>query len=82
MIDGVAQSLKYFVALHPSSLRRTYCTPHSSGFVRLVFGPLCLAIPFTISYAATKKQQSFSAVSLRGAWQITYKGTFVNITAF
>jgi hypothetical protein len=32
------------VALHPSSLRRTVCTPHSSGFARLAFGAFCLAI--------------------------------------
>ena len=32
------------VALHPSSLRRTLCTPHSSGFARLAshrFAPAC-----------------------------------------
>jgi hypothetical protein len=33
------------VALHPSSLRRTVCTPLSSGFARLAFGAFCLAIP-------------------------------------
>jgi hypothetical protein len=32
------------VALHPSSLRRTVCTPQSSGFARLAFGAFCLAI--------------------------------------
>ena len=53
MGDGVAKRPKYFVvpqghflrgALHPSSLRRTYCTPHSLGFVRLVFGSFRLTI--------------------------------------
>ena len=50
--DGVTKSLKCFVALHPSSLQRTYCTSHSSGFgvsqarlpVPLVFVPFCIAI--------------------------------------
>jgi len=55
MGDGVAKRLKYFVALHPSSLRRTYCTPHSSGFARLVFGPFRLAIFLIVSETIENK---------------------------
>jgi len=32
------------VALQPSSLRRTVCTPHSSGFARIAFVAFWLAI--------------------------------------
>jgi hypothetical protein len=33
-----------------------------------------LLISFTVSYAASKKQQSFPAVSWSGVWQITASG--------
>jgi hypothetical protein len=51
-IDGVAKTPQLLCrslrlpALHSSSLRRTYCTPHSSEFARLAFGAFCLAITF------------------------------------
>ena len=35
--DGKKKS-KFYVALHPSSLRRTISTPHSSRFARLAYG--------------------------------------------
>jgi hypothetical protein len=60
--DGVAQKPKYFVALHPLSLRRTYCTSHSSGLVRLVFGPFRLAILF-ISLMTFRSLADFDARS-------------------
>jgi len=34
-----------FVGLHPSSLRRTACTPHSSGFARLASHRFAPALP-------------------------------------
>ena len=62
MGDSVTKMPKYFVALHPSSLRRTYCTPHSSGLVRLVFGHFRLAI-LSISLMTFRSLADFAARS-------------------
>jgi len=44
ILDGFVKSSNFCVALHPSSLRRTISTPHSSGFARLEFGAFYFAV--------------------------------------
>jgi len=48
--DGVAKSRQLpnycYIALHPSSLRRTGSTPHFSGIMRLAFDDFCLTIAY------------------------------------